>query len=68
MANNPRYYALINTERWRRLRRAKLSRDPLCEDCKAKGIIRAATEVHHVTPVLAGMTPSQMARLAYDPP
>ena len=37
---------------WRRLRRLALQRDRyLCQDCLEKGVIRTATEVHHVAPV-----------------
>ena len=36
---------------WRRLRRLKLSRNPLCEICLFKEIIEVATEVDHIIPV-----------------
>ena len=32
---------------WRRLRAAFLGSNPLCMDCKAKGLLTAATQVHH---------------------
>lgn len=34
--------------RWGKIRRTKLNRDPLCEDCKAQGVVTEAQEVHHV--------------------
>ena len=34
--------------RWRKMRALKLSRDPLCEDCEACGVLTAATQVHHI--------------------
>lgn len=41
--------------RWRRLARAKLQADPLCEDPIGKhaesGRVEVATEVHHKVPV-----------------
>ncbi|MFA6308613.1 MAG: HNH endonuclease signature motif containing protein [Clostridia bacterium] len=36
---------------WVKLRRRKLMRDPLCEDCLEKGEIEPATEVHHIIKV-----------------
>ena len=32
---------------WRRIRRGKLQKDPLCERCQSKGEIRPAVLVHH---------------------
>ena len=42
MANWP-----YNTAAWQKLRKAKLSRDPLCEDCQAMGRITPAHHVDH---------------------
>jgi len=36
---------------WRILREIKLSNDPLCEECKKKGILTPATEVHHIVDI-----------------
>lgn len=33
---------------WRKVRALKLARDPLCEDCKERGALKAATQVHHL--------------------
>lgn len=38
---------LYNTGRWRRLRIAKLSADPICEYCLRTETIEPATVVHH---------------------
>ncbi len=57
---------LINTTRWRRLRAAVLSEHPLCAVCLREGRTAAATEVHHITPVEAGVTARRRERLAYD--
>jgi len=36
---------------WRRVRRAKLSVNPLCEKCLSRGRVTPATMVHHKKPV-----------------
>jgi 5-methylcytosine-specific restriction enzyme A len=36
---------------WQRVRKQKLSRDPLCESCMGEDRITAADEVHHDKPV-----------------
>ena len=51
MAKDKDYRRLINTARWRALRRRVLSEQPLCERCAAEGYVCAAEEVHHITPV-----------------
>ena len=35
-------------ERWRRLRRAQLRREPLCALCLSRGVVRAAEVADHV--------------------
>lgn len=39
---------VYNTSRWKKLRLAKLMKDPLCEMCLQKGITTAATQAHHI--------------------
>ena len=46
-----------NTARWQRLRIAKLSREPLCEDCDAIGRLTPASHVDHVRPISDGGHP-----------
>ena len=41
---------LYNTTRWRKLRKAQLISQPLCEMCKDIGNITEATVVDHVEP------------------
>ena len=36
---------------WRRVRIGFLQLHPLCMDCEAVGIVRAATDVHHVAKI-----------------
>lgn len=38
------------------LRKRRLAAEPLCRDCKAKGIIRAATVPDHIIPLAQGGT------------
>lgn len=66
MAKDADYRRLINTARWQRLRRDKLTAHPLCERCAADGRVAAATEVHHVVPVETALTAREKARLMYD--
>jgi 5-methylcytosine-specific restriction protein A len=44
------YRKLYNTAQWRALRKAQLQAQPLCERCKAKGFLVAATVVNHRKP------------------
>lgn len=39
--------------RWRKVRRLKLSRQPLCETCEARGQTTPAQMVHHLVPIRA---------------
>jgi 5-methylcytosine-specific restriction enzyme A len=48
------YERLYKTAAWKKFRAAKLKRDPLCERCYAKGIIREATTVHHIEEIRQG--------------
>ncbi|WP_343343393.1 HNH endonuclease signature motif containing protein [Sphingomicrobium sp. XHP0239] len=43
-----------NTAQWQRLRKLKLSQQPLCEDCKAISIMRPAKHVDHVHAISDG--------------
>ena len=42
--------------RWQKIRKAKRARDPLCEWCKAKGIVKLAQMVDHYVPLAVGGT------------
>lgn len=57
--------AIYNTPRWKKLRAFKLSRDPLCERCKAKGRVTAASEVHHMTSFMTTSDLKKRDALAY---
>ena len=66
MSHNPKYTALINSWDWQKLRAKKLAANPLCEECQRHGRIRAAQEVHHITPVGSVDDAQGMRALAYD--
>jgi 5-methylcytosine-specific restriction protein A len=66
MAKDETYVRLIHTQRWNRLRRIKLSDDPLCEQCLKVNRIELAVEVHHVTPVEDARTEREKERLMFD--
>lgn len=39
-----------NTRWWKMARRTKLEEQPLCEMCLEQGIVKSATDVHHIEP------------------
>lgn len=67
MSRDADYIQMIHTQRWLTLRKDKLTRQPLCERCQEKGIITAATEVHHRTPVETSLTAIEKRLLMFDP-
>lgn len=42
---------LRSSGRWKRFRRDYLTRNPLCAPCSRRGVVRAAEQVDHVTPL-----------------
>lgn len=48
---------------WRKLRRVKLDRDPLCQHCLERDRTEAATEVDHITPIEDGGARLDLANL-----
>lgn len=66
MSRDPRYQKLLNSKRWKELRRQYLQSHPLCERCEAEGYVRSAIDLHHITPVETGKTKQEMERLAFD--
>jgi 5-methylcytosine-specific restriction protein A len=67
MAKDKEYRRLIHKHRWVKLRRSKLTANPLCEDCFAQGIVTPATEVHHIKPVEDALTAADKEALMFDP-
>lgn len=66
MSRDPRYQKLLNSPRWKNIRRAYLQQHPLCERCEREGFVRSAVDVHHKKPVESAKTEQEMERLAYD--
>ena len=46
-----------DTPAWKKLRRLRLMREPLCRHCMARGRVVAATQVDHVKPISQGGPP-----------
>ena len=67
MSRDPRYQRLLNSPRWKNIRRAYLQAHPLCERCQREGFVRSAIDVHHKVPVETAKTEQEMERLAYNP-
>lgn len=55
-----KYY---NTKQWKNLRNYYIRRNPLCEICLSKGIVKPANEVHHRIPFLNGKTDEERYEL-----
>lgn len=66
MSKDYNYRRMINSGRWLKLRKQKLSSNPLCEDCQEAGRMTAATEVHHVKPCESAKTVREMECLMFD--
>ena len=58
-----KYY---NTKQWKNLRNYYIRRNPLCEICLSKGIVKPANEVHHIRPFLSGRTDEERWQLLTD--
>ena len=67
MARDPRYQRLLNSRRWKELRVEMLRREPLCQECKREGYVRAAMDCHHIRPISSAMSIQEMERLCFDP-
>jgi len=65
MSRDPQYQRLLNSQRWKQLRRFYLWQNPLCERCLKEGHVRSAIDVHHKTPVETAHTLSEMEALCY---
>ena len=58
-----KYY---NTKQWKNLRNYYIRRNPLCEICLSKGIVKPANEVHHKVKFLDGRTDEERWQLLLD--
>lgn len=61
------YHKLLNTTRWREMRARRLAADKyLCQQCRARGKLTPANQVHHVIPIETAHTRADMQALCYD--
>ncbi len=60
------YNNVYNTSRWQKLRKSFLCENPICEECKKKGIITPATHVHHIYEISNGKDDEQMKEIAFN--
>ena len=67
MSRNPDYQRMLNSKRWKELRQWKLSANPLCELCEAKGVVRSAIDIHHRQPVEEAGTLAEMEARCFNP-
>lgn len=58
---------IYNSKEWKKLRKAHIMLNPLCQDCLEKGIVKQAEEVHHIKPILSAKDDLEMLTLALDP-
>lgn len=66
MSKDANYKRMINSVRWLKLRKQKLSNNPLCQDCQEEGRLVSATEVHHVRPCETAKSVREMEGLMFD--
>lgn len=58
--------AVYNTARWRRVRAIHLRRCPLCASCLRRGVVKQATDVHHLKSFMDVVSGARRDALAYD--
>ena len=46
--NKTAYQKVYQDKRWKRLRKAKLRNNPLCEECEKEGRVSITEEIHHI--------------------
>ena len=46
--NSNEWVRLYSTKQWRTLRRYVLDNEPICRECKARGLLRSANVVDHI--------------------
>lgn len=66
MSKNIDYTRMIQSKRWKELRKKKLNANPICEDCEVNGIVEPATEIHHVIPAETALNVDEMEGLMFD--
>lgn len=58
---------IYQSDKWKKLRLAKLIDQPLCEICLAKGIIKSGLDIHHIISPFSIDGRSNPDYYAYDP-
>ena len=58
--------SIYNTPEWKKLRRAKYSKNPLCEKCLLNNIIKPTEEIHHIIPISRGNNQLEKKELAFN--
>lgn len=66
MSKNADYNRMIQSPKWKVLRKKKINAFPICEDCNERGVVEPATEVHHIVPVEAASSVDGMEYLMFD--
>lgn len=69
MSRDKRYQRLLNSPKWREVKRQVWNRaDGECELCKREGRVVQGVDCHHIIPVESANPdiPGEMERLAYD--
>ena len=66
MAKDADYRRLINSSRWRKLRREVLTAHPLCELCEKEGFVAPACEVHHLIQLESAASLRDKERLMFN--
>ncbi len=57
--------SVYNTTTWRKMREAKLMRNPLCEICQLEGRITLAEHIHHLSSFME-YDDNEMINIAFD--
>jgi len=51
---NPAEYQFYRSQRWRKLSAAHKRKEPLCRECKERGVVTAAEYTDHIVPIREG--------------
>lgn len=64
--DNPNHRFVYNTKKWKDLRLLKLSKNPLCEMCFEREIIKLAIDVHHIKEIDSVENINEKQKLGFD--
>ena len=57
---------IYNTPQWKKLSKAYIMANPLCEECLEKGIVKEAKHIHHIQSFMTVDDMLKRKELAYD--